>query len=270
MNRIYPEAIRQIRVTNPNRTLFVGPGDWNGILELKLNSGGLVLPDDDKNLIAAVHCYDPYYFTHQGAEWALPDTATVGVIFPGPPAVPLNPHPSITHSWVKDWFRDYNNRSTALNPSSPFAFRSKMRGLQAWADYWGRPVHVGEFGCYEKAGSVSRVNFYREIRQAMDEHGLGWAMWDWKAGFHYMKNGRPDPPGMREAMFPPMELSVSASGAIEFDGAIAKTYIVQRRDSLTPPAVWQNVATQILSAPKFQHTPEAAERGGFYRVQWVK
>ena len=34
LNPIYAEAIRQIRVTNPNRTIFIGPGQWYGIREL--------------------------------------------------------------------------------------------------------------------------------------------------------------------------------------------------------------------------------------------
>ena len=136
MNQIYPEVIHQIRETNPNRTLFLGPGQWNGIDELKLGaSAGLVLPDDDANLIVAVHCYDPYYFTHQGAEWALPDTATTGVIFPGPPPSPVRLDSSISHSWVLDWFRLYNTQPTAINPSSPYAFRSRMQHAREWSEY---------------------------------------------------------------------------------------------------------------------------------------
>src|SRR5437879_2638082 len=139
MNQIYPEAIRQLRLTNPNRTLFLGPGQWNGLDELKIGSStGLYLSNSDSNLIAAVHCYDPFYFTHQGAEWALPDTATTGVLFTGPPAVPLQPNPSITHSWVLDWFRLYNTQPTPVNPSSPYAFRGKLQAVRAWSDYYGR------------------------------------------------------------------------------------------------------------------------------------
>ena len=79
MNRTYRETIRRIRLTNPNRTIFVGPGNYNSLDELSLDSGlGLQLPNDDLNIIATVHSYEPYYFTHQGAEWALPDTGTTG------------------------------------------------------------------------------------------------------------------------------------------------------------------------------------------------
>ena len=66
INPIFAETIRQIRRIDPKRTIFVGPGRWNSIGELPK----LRLPDDDQNLIVTVHNYDPFYFTHQGADWA--------------------------------------------------------------------------------------------------------------------------------------------------------------------------------------------------------
>ena len=81
---IYAEAIRQIRKSNPHRTLFVGPGKWNSLDEVP----DLRLPDDS-NLVVTVHCYDPFYFTHQGASWTMPDTATTGLVYPGPPPSPM-------------------------------------------------------------------------------------------------------------------------------------------------------------------------------------
>jgi endoglucanase len=272
MNRAYPEVIRQIRLTNPNRTLLLGPGQWNGLDEIKIGSGGLILPDYDTNLIAAVHCYDPYYFTHQGAEWALPDTATTGVLFTGPPPVQLTPNSSITHSWVLDWFRDYNTKPATINPSSPYAFRGKLQAAHAWSEYYGRPVHVGEFGCYQKADAQSRVKFYKEIRAVMDQQGLGWAMWDWKAGFHYIKLGQPDPPGMRDALFPVPQLRSQRSGTIQWDGALSKTYRVELSTSLTPPISWQSVSTQtVVSLLPLSYDIQTNAAGPvFVRVQWVK
>ncbi len=277
VNRYFPEAIRQVRVTNPDRTIFIGPGNYNGMAELtppsvSTTSSGLVLPNDDLNLIVTVHCYDPYYFTHQGAEWAFDNTRTVGVIFPGPPVTPIKPDSRINQSFVLQWFRDYNTKSTSLNPSSAVAFRSSMRNLRAWADYYGRPVHLGEFGCYEKADRASRVEFHRQLREEMDARGLGWCMWDWKAGFHYIRNGRPDPPEMRESIFPPIQLRVNDSGTIEFNSAIGKTFVIQRTESLVAPVSWQNVATQTLSTPNFSHSLDKtrSDAGGFYQVLWVK
>jgi len=273
MNQIYPEAIRQIRLTNPDRTIFLGPGQWDGLDELKIESStSLILPDTDTNLITVVHCYDPYYFTHQGAEWALPDTATTGVVFPGPPTVPLQPDFSITHSWVLDWFRLYNSQPTNLNPSSPQAFRGRLEAARAWSDYYGRPVHVGEFGCYEKSNPESRLNFHRAIRTVMDRQGLGWTLWDWKAGFHYIKSGLPDPPGMRDALFPQPQLRRRDNGAIEWDTALGKTYTVEQASSLASPITWQTVSTQTLVRTNllFYIPPPSPDAARFFRVQWVK
>jgi endoglucanase len=200
MNPIYAEAIRVIRESNPRRVIFVGPGKWNQVSELP----NLRLPDKDDNLIVTVHCYDPFNFTHQGATWTSSDVkALKGVVFPGPPSTPFVPDASTKLGrGTLDWLERYNTLSTAKNPCSALAFRRPMQQAKEWSEYYGRPVHVGEFGCYTGADVSSRARFYAEFRRALDEFGLGWAMWDWKAGFKYWddKTGQPAS-GMREALF---------------------------------------------------------------------
>jgi endoglucanase len=197
LNPIYAEAIKQIRKTNPTRTIFVGPSRWNSIDEVPK----LRLPDNDQNLIVTVHCYDPFLFTHQGASWAMPDAATKGIIFPGPPREPMTPAPAATNkpSNVR-WFKDYNTLPTAQNPSSPKAFKARFEKLAQWSDYYGRPIHLGEFGAYEAADPESRARFYKSMRQTAEQHRFGWAIWDWKAGFKYW-TGQAPAPGLREALF---------------------------------------------------------------------
>jgi len=198
MNPIYARLIAEIRQTNPRRTIFVQPGNWGNIDELE----NLVLPPDD-NLIVSVHCYEPFYFTHQGATWAGPDTQVTGIQYPGPPAKPLVPDPSLKlNSWVLDWIDAYNTLPGAQNPSGPSAFVDKLKLAREWSDYYGRPIHVGEWGCYIKADAQSRLREITAFRQALDAEKLGWAMWDWGALFRYWdeKNQRPLP-GMHEALF---------------------------------------------------------------------
>jgi endoglucanase len=198
MNDIYPKVIFAIRETNPARTLFVEPGNWGGIQELK----NLVLPPDD-NLIVSVHCYDPFLFTHQGTSWAGPDVKVTGFKFPGPPEKPLVPDPSLKVApHVLEQIKKYNTLPTTKNPISPLAFKGKLAYARAWSDHYGRPVHVGEFGCYVKIDPESRARFYKAFRQALDEQKLGWAIWDWSANFRYWdkKNNQPMP-GMRDALF---------------------------------------------------------------------
>lgn len=200
MNPIYASAIQIIRATNPRRTIFVGPGKWNSVDELK----NLVLPNEDDNLIVTVHCYEPFLFTHQGATWSGEQVKTKGIVFPGPPPTPLAPDAAAVKAapWITNWFRDYNRKPAAENPSGPKIIAQKMKLAHDWSVHYGRPVHVGEFGCFVTADAASRARFHAEYRRVLEQYELAWALWDWKAGFHYWdeKTGAPAP-GLREALF---------------------------------------------------------------------
>ena len=199
INPIWAESIRTIRAVDPGRTIFVGPGKWNSVDELSL----LQLPDDDANLIVTVHSYEPFLFTHQGATWSGPNTKVTGIRFPGPPPAPLIPAPTLkVNNWVFDWVERYNTEPAATNECGPRTIQAAVDKAREWSEYYGRPIHFGEFGCFTTADPASRANYYRTFREAAEKAGIGWAMWDWKAGFRYWdeKAGRPAP-GMREALF---------------------------------------------------------------------
>jgi endoglucanase len=198
MNPIYAQAIAQIRKSNPQRTIFVEPADWGSIAELKK----LVLPPDD-NVIVSVHCYDPFYFTHQGATWTGGQTPVTGIVFPGPPAAPLTPDPALSlKPGLRGWIEKYNTLPAGQNPSGKTAFEEKLKNVRAWSDHYGRPVHLGEFGAFTKADDRSRANFYSAMRRVAEHEQIGWCIWDWSSGFRYWdkKNNAPMPE-MREALF---------------------------------------------------------------------
>jgi endoglucanase len=198
MNPIYARAIAEIRKSNPHRTIVVEPGNWGSIDELK----NLVLPPD-KNLVVSVHCYDPFLFTHQGASWAGADSQQTGFQFPGPPAQPLQPNPDFhLKEYILQRIHDYNTLPTEKNPVSPVAFNGKLKYVRAWSEYYGRPVHIGEFGAYTKGDQVSRANFYGAFRQAAENEHLGWCIWDWNSGFRYWDEKQQQAlPGMQQALF---------------------------------------------------------------------
>lgn len=76
------KALAVVRATNPTRAVIVGPNGWNSAWRLP----ELKLPTDP-NLIVTFHNYEPFTFTHQGAEWVNP-SPRVGVIWPAPGATP--------------------------------------------------------------------------------------------------------------------------------------------------------------------------------------
>ena len=201
VNPIFARAVEVIRKTNPSRTIVIGSGRWNGISELPQ----LRVPDDDANILVTVHCYDPFLFTHQGASWAGEgdDRKQTGFVFPGPPKSPLKPAPGLSLSpGFLDTIDKYNTLPTESNPSSPHVMDQAVSRIKEWSDYYGRPVYLGEFGAYTAADPASRANYYREFRKRLNAADIGWAIWDWRAGFNYWnpKTNSPEP-GMREALF---------------------------------------------------------------------
>lgn len=66
-NQFSADALAIVRMTNPTRPVLIGPVGYNSVDRLT----DLSLPDDP-NLIATVHVYEPFSFTHQGATWSEP------------------------------------------------------------------------------------------------------------------------------------------------------------------------------------------------------
>lgn len=71
------EALAVIRQTNPSRWVLVGPVRWNSIGALPTFN-----PPPDPRLMLAVHFYEPFAFTHQGASWVDP-SPPVGTAWTG-------------------------------------------------------------------------------------------------------------------------------------------------------------------------------------------
>ncbi|SJM93545.1 glycoside hydrolase family 5 protein [Crenothrix polyspora] len=60
--------------------------------------------------------------------------------------------------------------------------------VTAWAKLNNRPVHIGEFGTYEKSEGVgasagkARANWAKTMRQEAEKRGFSWSYWDFASG----------------------------------------------------------------------------------------
>jgi hypothetical protein len=146
-NEYFAEALAKIRETNPTRVVLMGIAEYGGL-------GGisqLELPDDDY-IIMSPHYYNPFQFTHQGAEWVAGADAWLGT----------------------EWLDIEPERETV---------ESEFNYALHFSETHHIPIHVGEFGAYSKADLQSRIRWTTFLARWFEEHNLSWAYWEFSAGF---------------------------------------------------------------------------------------
>lgn len=147
-NEFFSDALTEIRKTNPTRVVIMGVAEFGGLGGLSQ----LVVPDDEY-IIVSPHYYNPFNFTHQGAEWV------------GPQA----------DEWLgTEWLDTEADRETVATEFSyalQFSENNKV------------PIHVGEFGAYSTADIASRERWTTFLARWFEEQGMSWAYWEFSAGF---------------------------------------------------------------------------------------
>jgi endoglucanase len=147
-NRFLAEAIKIIRESNPDRTLIIGPGNWNGIESLNT----LKLPENDRNIIVTVHFYHPMRFTHQGASWTSEYKNLSGIKWTG-------------------------------TPEEKKEIESKLNVAADWSKKNNRPIFLGEFGSYDKGDMDSRSRYTAFVTRTAEKLGFCWAYWQFDSDF---------------------------------------------------------------------------------------
>ncbi|MGC9347384.1 MAG: glycoside hydrolase family 5 protein, partial [Anaerolineae bacterium] len=179
-NDFMARTVAAVRQIDGYHTLILGGPEWSGIGSLVY----LSLPEDEQNAIVTFHYYEPFLFTHQGAEWVGPEIGTTGVTWPGPPEEKVDPIAAAREvEWVRAWFARYNQTSGSHNPASPEAIARAFDDAVDWSERRGVPLWLGEFGAYSTADMASRVRWTETIRREAEARGIPWAYWEFGAGF---------------------------------------------------------------------------------------
>jgi aryl-phospho-beta-D-glucosidase BglC (GH1 family) len=172
---VQTRLIAAIRQAAPYHTIIATAGHYSGLTDL------LTLePLPDPNVIYTFHDYEPFPFTHQGATWTMAEVRPLrGVPYPSSPeniaaAVSEEPQLSSQH-WINTYGLD---RWDAARIHSELSFAGK------WAALHHVPVYCGEFGVYQAfADPAMRAAWLRDTRTALEDQGIGWAVWDYQGSF---------------------------------------------------------------------------------------
>jgi endoglucanase len=147
-NTLVKDILAVVRQTNPNRTIVIGPNNFNEVFRLK----NLELPKDDLNIIVTFHYYNPNRFTHQGAPWVKDSNGWLGMKWTG------------SEQEKRAIGRDFN---VAVG----------------WGKANNRPIFLGEFGTFYKADMESRVRWAKCVADTAAEDGFSMCYWQFASNF---------------------------------------------------------------------------------------
>ena len=187
------EMIAAVRKIDKKRTLIMGASNFNSIYEMSR-----MMPFADDNIIYTFHFYEPFLFTHQGAEWVGDQSGTTGIPFPYNPATypPLNPKAKNTpgESHYNLYPKDGNEQSV----------HDKLQIVKNWSVKYNVPILCGEYGVYNKYADLdSRCRYVKAVRQNLKAMNIPGMLWDYSGTFSIF-NGNPSlqhlPACMRDAI----------------------------------------------------------------------
>jgi endoglucanase len=147
-NELLAEAIDTIRAIDTVHTLIIGTAEWGGIAAMNK----LQIPTDEDNVIFTFHYYEPFQFTHQGAEWNEGTEAWLGTSWSG-------------------------------TPEQQQAVIADLSQVKNWAAQRNLPVFLGEFGAYSRADMESRALWTQYVRHTAESMNMSWAYWEFCSGF---------------------------------------------------------------------------------------
>ena len=174
-----------IREVAPRHTIIATGPNYSDLQDLLTQH-----PLADGNVIYNFHFYDPHEFTHQGASWGL----SWWIYEHG---IPYPPTESSMHELIRQ-VPDLANRFQLENYWLDRWDGHRIRLLIDEAADWGKannvPLLCNEFGAYRQVTDpVSRNTWIHDVRTALEDDGIGWAMWDYHGGFGVVTGKRGQP-----------------------------------------------------------------------------
>jgi endoglucanase len=173
-----------IREGAPRHTMIAAGARWSDDDDLFF-----VEPLRDPNVIYNFHFYEPHIFTHQGATWGAYFWHWVkGLHYPSSPESAAK-----TAAGVPDAADRLAVIRYGQDHWDAGRIDAEITQVAEWARARGVPVVCNEFGVFrDYADARDREAWIRDVRTALERHGMGWAMWDYSGNFGVVakKDGR--------------------------------------------------------------------------------
>ncbi len=172
--------VNGLRWEDKERIYIIGGTNYNNADEL-FDLGKL---NDDK-ILYTIHFYEPFLFTHQGAEWAKEKTYITNVPYPySKKKMPSIPDQAKGTSVEQDYFKypaEGTKEFIALRLRR-IVDECKKREMQ---------LICTELGVIDLADDKSRNQYLCDVTNIMQELNIPIILWDLDRNFNVTKNGKP-------------------------------------------------------------------------------
>ncbi len=170
--------VRELRKEDPDRIFIIGGANYNGINEL-LNMGRL--SSDDGKLLYTFHFYEPYVFTHQGADWTKEKTFMTGLPYPFkkrkmPELIGAAPDSEVIKEFER--FPRESNYDYLYN---------RIKKIKADADKQNLPLICTETGVINLASTKAKSAYLRDITSIMKQFDIPVMLWDYNDKFGILR-----------------------------------------------------------------------------------
>ena len=164
--------VTELRQEDSQRIYIIGGTDYNSENEL------MTLDKiQDKNTIYTFHYYEPFIFTHQGAEWTGSRTKLTGLPFPYKrrkmPAM-------LAEAKGTDTEKDYLKYSTEADGEY---IRDRMRQLASYCAVHKMPLLCTESGVIKDVYNTYRKRYLKALTSAFDEFKIHAVLWEYDQRF---------------------------------------------------------------------------------------
>lgn len=157
-----------MRHSAPRHTLIATGALWSSV-------DGLVslTPVHDPNVVYTFHFYESHTFTHQNQPWA--NTAGLHDIpYPADSARCAAAVRALTDSSLVRRARGYCGERWDAT-----VIGTALDRAAEWSRVHAVPILAGEFGVYCGAPEGDRLAWIRDVREALEQRKIGWALWGW-------------------------------------------------------------------------------------------
>ena len=173
------EIIPEIRKEDVTTKILIGATNYNSIYELSRKT-----PFAYNNIVYIFHFYEPFIFTHQGANWIGNQTKTVNIPYPYDSIKMPKIHFKTIGTAGEVNFKDYKHMAnkTSLNDKINIVIKwAKQNNVELWCT---------EFGTINSIPEEYRCNYFSDLISVFRDQNIKCYLWEYKGNFGVYSNSK--------------------------------------------------------------------------------